>query len=1323
MTKPLYYFAASVLVLLALCWPPLRAEDAAPADRKPGGLVSLATLPSPELAPLFAAKVRPLLAEYCLGCHSTKLKKGELDLERFVSIDVARNDLKPWQSLVEMLDAGEMPPKGKRQPTADERNWLIEWTRRWLDVEARARAGDPGHIALRRLSNAEYNCTVRDLTGVDLQPAREFPADGAAGEGFTNASEALSMSSTLVNKYLAAAKNIADHAVMLPDGFRFSPSAHQHDWIDESLGDMHRFYNQFSEGNGQIPLRKYLAVTIQNRAALAAHTKSFADVARQDNLSPKYLEILWNTLNDARPSFVLDDLRSRWKTASLNDVPALVGQIESWQRVAWKLNDTAACIYEPWQVPVLTVTDSQNLRVKLNPQPGQNEVILYLVARTIGAAGGDAPLVLWDKARFEADKQRPLLLRDVSAVAQGMEGALREAFRDTAKYLAAAAQWRRGGDKDTVESIAKQQSLDAKRLQRWIDVTGLSRKLPGPLEPLEVKMPGSGDRSFVSGWASKTPDTLPSLMTNSTDRTFNIPGTLPGHKVVVHPTPDQYVAVAWSSPIEGRVRIEAKVSDAHAGCGNGVSWWIESQHGKRRESLAGGDIDDGKAAMIEPRESQVAPGDVVCLAIGAREHNHYCDLTLIDLTITELDGKHRVWNLSADVADNVLDGNPHADRQGNKDVWHFSRGRDNSPTTPRFQLPQASLLVKWRDLLDKPNSDPEQARLAEQLQSLLTGPAPAADGSPNAALYAALVSPGTSLVDPAELNALLAKQKTSPAVANSPFGLDPARFGKSQLGQKIPESSFATPSPSVLEIRLPAALVANREFIVNARLDPATAGNRLVQLQVLTAPPASGNQVVPAPILCSTQGSGRETGLAAIDDFRRTFPAALCFSRIVPQDPDGITLCMFFREDEPLSRLMLDADQQQRLERLWSELKYVGREAQKENESFPLFMAFASQVGLVPKFEPMREPLRVKAAAFQKELEASESKHLEQLVDFAARAYRRPLAEQEKAELLGLYETLRKKKNVSHEEALRGVLARVLVSPAFLFHLEQSPPGKEPKPVNDWELASRLELLPLVVAPRRGAASSRRRRPLARSEGAGRANAADAEGTASASAGDRVRHAMDSRPRLRRAQGEEREAVPDVRRIAARGDLRGIDPVLPGPVPERPPGDADSRRRLHVPQRNAGEALRHPRRRRAAVATSRGRAEVWPRRHPGAGERAGQASRARRAPARCCAATGWSKRCSARSCPARRRMCRSLPRRGSGQRRPDGAAAGREARQCGRVRRLPSADRSVRLRPGTLRRDRPVPREGPRRRRRSIARRSSKTAPSSRASTACGTTC
>ena len=165
-----------LVLLLALSWlllSPLQGEDA-PARQK--------------LARDYEKSVHPLLARLCLGCHSTKEKKGELDLERFTTLDQVSMDLKPWQGMIEQLETREMPPEGKPQPTAVERSMLITWVREMLGAEARARAGDPGPIVLRRLNNAEYNYTIRDLTGVPtLSPTREFPVDGAAGEGFTNA--------------------------------------------------------------------------------------------------------------------------------------------------------------------------------------------------------------------------------------------------------------------------------------------------------------------------------------------------------------------------------------------------------------------------------------------------------------------------------------------------------------------------------------------------------------------------------------------------------------------------------------------------------------------------------------------------------------------------------------------------------------------------------------------------------------------------------------------------------------------------------------------------------------------------------------------------------------------------------------------------------------------------------------------------------------------------------------------------------------------------------------------------------------------------------
>jgi hypothetical protein len=301
------------------------------------GQASARTLPGDPKTE-YATLVQPLLTKYCLNCHSTKGKKGSLDLERFASLDQVRKDLKPWQQVIEMLEADEMPPKKKPQPTAEERKQLVAWVRGFLDAEARARAGDPGHVPLRRLSNTEYDGTIRDLTGVDLRPTREFPADGAAGEGFTNAAEALSdISPTLLNKYLSAAKDIADHAVLLADGFRFSLRKTRRDWTDESTSRLRQFYAAHIGGDGRLSVQPYLAAAVRHRATLLDGSATLEDIAAKEKLNPKYFGILWQTLTDTTPSFPLDTIRARWRTATEKDVAALAGEVAKWQTALWKI--------------------------------------------------------------------------------------------------------------------------------------------------------------------------------------------------------------------------------------------------------------------------------------------------------------------------------------------------------------------------------------------------------------------------------------------------------------------------------------------------------------------------------------------------------------------------------------------------------------------------------------------------------------------------------------------------------------------------------------------------------------------------------------------------------------------------------------------------------------------------------------------------------------------------------------------------------------------------------------------------------------------------
>ena len=111
-----------------------------------------------------------------------------------------------------------MPP-----PPAAEAQQIIDWVAAVRAQEIKKAAGDPGVVLARRLSNAEYDYTIRDLTGQDLHVAKQFPVDPANQAGFDNSGESLTMSPALLNKYLKAAREVADHAVLKPDGIDFAP--------------------------------------------------------------------------------------------------------------------------------------------------------------------------------------------------------------------------------------------------------------------------------------------------------------------------------------------------------------------------------------------------------------------------------------------------------------------------------------------------------------------------------------------------------------------------------------------------------------------------------------------------------------------------------------------------------------------------------------------------------------------------------------------------------------------------------------------------------------------------------------------------------------------------------------------------------------------------------------------------------------------------------------------------------------------------------------------------------------------------------------------
>jgi hypothetical protein len=288
----------------------------------------------------FAQRLRPLIASHCGKCHSTIAAKGDLDLERFDSTAAIRREPKVWLDVIDKLASGEMPPAKAPQPSAEDREQMLAGLRALLAELARANAGDPGPVVLRRLDNAEFTYAIRDLTGVPtLDPAREFPADGAAGEGFTNVGNALVMSPMLASKYLTAAKDTAEHALLLSFGLRFAAAATRRDQTDDRLAAIRAFYRRYTDPRGanvvvvqglsfktdvggRLPAAKYFDATLALRGG-ARDPQALQALAEADGLSPKYLGHLWRELTEGTPSLLLDDLRARWRAAKPNLLTAL----------------------------------------------------------------------------------------------------------------------------------------------------------------------------------------------------------------------------------------------------------------------------------------------------------------------------------------------------------------------------------------------------------------------------------------------------------------------------------------------------------------------------------------------------------------------------------------------------------------------------------------------------------------------------------------------------------------------------------------------------------------------------------------------------------------------------------------------------------------------------------------------------------------------------------------------------------------------------------------------------------------------------------------
>jgi len=371
---PIRFLIAGLLLLLPSLAP--AADPVAPG--------------SAAFARQFDDTVRPFVQAYCVSCHGEDSPDAELNLAAFTSLESVVADFDYWALVMERLEAAEMPPsKAEKFPSAESRHDIIAWISALRRHEASRNAGDPGPVLARRLNNAEYDYTIRDLTGVDIRPTREFPIDPANQAGFDNSGESLAMSPALLKKYLHAARTVAEHLILKPDGFAFAPHPVVAD-TDRDKFAVLRIVDFYRRQPTDYADYFFAAWQHQHRAALGRPTATLAAAAAAAKVSPKYLAAIWSTL-----------------TSPVEEVGPIARLQQAWRRLPSPNAGTQTGIGVPSSTIAIVRQGTEamrdfvlGLRQKLVP------VVENLTAPSTGIQNGSQTLVMWKNRQMAANRRR-----------------------------------------------------------------------------------------------------------------------------------------------------------------------------------------------------------------------------------------------------------------------------------------------------------------------------------------------------------------------------------------------------------------------------------------------------------------------------------------------------------------------------------------------------------------------------------------------------------------------------------------------------------------------------------------------------------------------------------------------------------------------------------------------------------------------------------------------------------------------------------------------------------------------------------------------------
>jgi len=337
-------FCAFVLLGPAL-WPsPLTSVMSAQSGPQPGAArVATRTSSSRAIAPRPArtpSSVTPQVFEdYCFECHGSSDPKADLSIERLVSsagrasVGVNWQD---WERVADMLESGKMPPKEATLfPSDAERTAAMQWIRSSLAKYEAEHAGDPGRVTVRRLTTAEYAYAIRDLTGIDINVGIDASGDSVGGEGFANFGDVQFVQDASVERYLEAAKVIADHAIVGAGPLEFFADAGKTGLELSALNRINELYRSkgvrvvSGEGGRPFGLERYgkafyVAWHYKHRVALRDPSATLRSLAAKEGITGRFADHVWSVVNRVNIGYPTRTTVEAWRK-----LPAPTADVES----------------------------------------------------------------------------------------------------------------------------------------------------------------------------------------------------------------------------------------------------------------------------------------------------------------------------------------------------------------------------------------------------------------------------------------------------------------------------------------------------------------------------------------------------------------------------------------------------------------------------------------------------------------------------------------------------------------------------------------------------------------------------------------------------------------------------------------------------------------------------------------------------------------------------------------------------------------------------------------------------------------------------------